>query len=351
MSLTLQSIAERVGGVLDGDGAVLISGVAGLLDARPGELSFVTEPRYERQVEETRASALLAGREFGACRLPVIRCEQPEAALEILAECFRPARAAFSGQVDAAARVAPSARLGAGVTVMPFASVGDAAVVGARTVLYPGVYVGAHAVIGEDCVLHPNVVVCERVRLGARVVIHAGSVLGADGFGFRPGKEGLRKVEHIGTVEIEDDVEIGACVAIDRARFGRTLVGRGTKIDNLVQIAHNVHIGRSTAIAAQTGVSGSTIIGDACMIGGQAGIVGHIRIGERTLVAARAGISKDVPAGSILYGYHARQHQDKKREDAALRRLPGLFERVRELEARVQALQAARQVDGGAPAD
>ncbi|MBI4878514.1 MAG: UDP-3-O-(3-hydroxymyristoyl)glucosamine N-acyltransferase [Planctomycetes bacterium] len=351
MSFTLQAIAERLGGVLDGDGGLVITGVSGLQDARPGDLSFVTDARYEKLIEETRASALLVGKEFGACRLPVIRCAQPEIALEVLAECFRPARAEPSGQVDAAAQVAASARLGAAVTVMPFAFVGDAAEIGDRSVLFPGVYVGAHAAIGADCVLHPNVVVLDRVRIGARVVIHAGSVLGADGFGYRPVPEGLCKIEHIGTVEVEDDVEIGACVAIDRARFGRTLIGRGAKIDNLVQVAHNVRVGRGTAIAAQTGVSGSTTIGDACMIGGQAGIVGHIRIGDRTLVAARAGVSKDVKEGSILYGYHARQHLDKKREDAALRRLPKLLERVRELEARVRALEAARKADGESPAD
>ncbi|MFH0944174.1 MAG: UDP-3-O-(3-hydroxymyristoyl)glucosamine N-acyltransferase [Planctomycetota bacterium] len=338
MARTVQEIAAHLGGTLEGDGSLLVQGLSGLQDAGPDELSFVADPRYAALAERSRAGALLVTGSFPAGDRALIRVAEPERAMDRLVEWFRPAGPTPSGEVDSRAVVCEGARLGESVTVMAGAFVGRGAELGARTVLHPGVYVGAGAKIGQDCVLHPNVVVGERVVLGQRVVIHPGSVIGAEGFGYRPGPRGLEKQEQIGSVRILDDVEIGALVSIDRARFGWTVIGAGTKIDNLVQVAHNVHVGSNTVIAAQTGISGSTTVGNGCVIGGQAGIVGHIRIGDNSIIAARAGISKDVPDGSVLYGYVARNHLDKKREEAALRRLPKLLRRVRELESRLDAL-------------
>jgi len=332
---TLQEIATRLEGVLEGDGTLVIRGLSGLRDAGPDELSFVADERYRARVASSRAGALLVAERFSDCDRPVIRVAEPERAMDRLVEWFRPEVEPPSGVVDLRAMVSASAELGDGVTIMAGAFVGRGARLGDRSVLYPGVYVGACAEVGRECVLHPNVVLGERVILGDRVRIHAGTVIGADGFGYRPGPNGLEKLEQIGSVRIGDDVEIGACVTIDRARFGWTVIGPGTKLDNLVQIAHNVHVGSHTVIAAQTGISGSTSIGSGCMIGGQVGTVGHVNVGDGSTVAARAGISKDVPPGSTVYGYVARHHLEKKREEAALRRLPRLLQRVRALESRL----------------
>lgn len=348
MERTLQEIAERLGGELVGDGRVVIRGLCGIQDAKAGDLSFVASARYARHAEGTGASALLVHRGFEVGKVPVIRVDDPEQALESLIDWYRPASRRPDGRIDPRALVDDSADLGERVTVMAGASIGPDVRIGSGSVIHPGASVAAAARIGSDCVVHSNAVIGERVALGDRVVVHAGSVLGADGFGYRPGPAGLQKLEHIGSVRIGDDVEIGACVTIDRARFGNTVVGRGTKIDNLVQVAHNVRIGSDTVIAAQTGISGSTVIGDRCVVGGQAGIVDHVRIGDGSLIAARAGISKDVPDGSILYGYVATNHLEKKREEAALRRLPRLLQRVRELESRLRALEPESDTpDGG----
>ena len=338
MARTLQEIATRVGGALEGNGALVIRGLCGLQDAGPEELSFLADERYRSLLPGSRAGALLVGESFADSDRPVIRVEEPERAMDQLVEWFRPETQTASGAVDPRAVLSDSVSLGASVTVMAGAFLGRGARLGDRTVIHPGVYVGADAELGEDCVVHPNVVVGERVILGNRVHVHAGSVIGSDGFGYRPGPQGLEKLEQIGSVRIEDDVEIGACVTIDRARFGWTVVGRGTKIDNLVQVAHNVRVGQHTVIAAQTGISGSTTIGSGCMLGGQVGTVGHVNIGDGSIVAARSGISKNVAAGSTVYGYVARNHLEKKREDAALRRLPKLLQRVRDLESRLAAL-------------
>lgn len=341
---SLSEIANLVAGNLAGDGSVAVTGIAGLLEASASDLSFLTSPAYARHLGATRAAALLVPAALGpvAFERPVLTVADADAAIELLVGLFRPAPAPMPTGIDPAAVVHRGAEVDATAAVHAHAVVESGASVGPRTQLYPGVYVGRDARIGADCVLHPNVVVRDRVRLGDRVVVHAGAVLGADGFGYRPGPKGLVKLEHIGTVVIGDDVEIGACTTIDRARFGATVVGRGTKIDNLVQVAHNVRIGAHVVIAAQAGVSGSTEIGDLCQIGGQAAFVPHVRVGKGCRIAARAGISKDAPDGAVLYGYVAREHHAKKREEAAQRKLPELLERVRALEAEIDKLQRAR---------
>lgn len=342
----LGEIAEHVGGRLRGDPDLVIQGLAGLLDAMPGDLSFVADPRYRDVLAESSASAVVVGVDHGSCRLPSITVEAPLQAMERLVPWFRADEPLPVAGIDPRAAVAEAAELAEGVVIMANATVMPRARIGARSVLYPGVFVGAGVILGDDCVLHPGVSLRARVHLGNRVTVHSGSVIGSDGFGYRQGPTGHEKIEHIGTVLIEDDVEIGANVTIDRARFGRTRIGKGSKIDNLVHVAHNVQIGRHCVVIAQTGISGSAVIGDGCMIGGQAGIVGHVRIGPRAMLAARSGISKDVPAGAVVYGFVAGDHRVRKREEAAVRRLPDLMRRVRELEAELEALKR-RGGDGG----
>ena len=272
--------------------------------------------------------------------------DDPAAAFEGLVALFRPATTASVFGVSERAVVDPSAHIGARVTIHPLASIGAHAEIGDDVEILPGAVIGAWVRIGHGSTIHPSVTVRERSVLGARVVVHANSVIGADGFGYRQGSGGHEKIEHIGTVEIGDDVEIGANCTIDRARFGRTCIGSGTKIDNQVHIAHNVQIGRHCVVIAQTGISGSAVIGDGCMIGGQSGIVGHVRVGPGSMLAARSGISKDVPAGSVMYGFIAADHRVRKREEAAVRRLPEMARRVRAMEAEIASLKSRLQGGG-----
>ncbi len=337
---TLNEIAARLGAVVDGSGDVAITGLNGLADASDGELSFVASPKYLALARSTRAAALLVPEKFESVGKPMIRVKDPERAIDSLVDWFRPELTPLKRGVDPHASVAPTARLGPDVTVMAHATIAAGATIGDRSVIWPGVFVGENAVVGKDCTLHPNVVLRDRVRIGDRVVIHAGSVLGADGFGYRPGKNGAEKIEHVGTVVVDDDVEIGANVTIDRARFGRTWIGKGVKIDNLSQIAHNCRIGPHTLIAAQAGISGSTTIGAGGLFGGQVATSGHVTIGNRVTAAARSGISKDAPDGAILYGcMSAGDVHVRRREEAAVRKLPDLLARVRELEARIVELE------------
>ncbi|MBK6941636.1 MAG: UDP-3-O-(3-hydroxymyristoyl)glucosamine N-acyltransferase [Planctomycetes bacterium] len=331
----LGDIARRLNGQLDGDPTVEIHGLAGLFDARAGDLSFVGELRYVPYVARSRASALIVGLDFPTASIPLVRVAKPALAFESLVDWFRPERTTPIAGISPQASVAASAVIADGAVVHAHASIGEHAHLGASTIVHAGVRIGAHVRVGRDCVLHANVVLQDHVRLGDRVVVHSGTVVGCDGFGYRPGKAGLEKLEHIGAVEIGDDVEIGACVTIDRARFGRTTIGRGTKIDNLVQIAHNVQIGEHCVIAAQTGISGSTTIGDGCVFGGQAATAGHVRIGRRVTAAARAGLTKDVQDGAVMFGIYAGPVHEKRREEAALRKLPELLKRVRELEKKL----------------
>lgn len=342
---TLQEIARYVNGALFGDGGVRIAGLSGLVDARVGELSFAAGARAARGIGLTKASALIVPRGVEVATIPSIQVDDPASAFDSLIPLFRPPSDWDGPPVHELAFVADDVELGVGAVVQPGASVMPGAKIGADTIIHSGARIGARARVGKGCVVHPNVVVGPGSVLGDRVIVHSCTVIGADGFGFRPGPSGIEKLEHIGTVEIGDDVEIGACVTIDRARFGRTRVGRGSKLDDQVHIAHNVQIGDHCLIIAQTGISGSTIVEDGVMIGGQVGTVGHIRIGRGARLAARAGISKDVAPGAVLYGFVAGEHRAKKREEAAMRRLPDLLRRVRELETHL-GLRRSRDTDG-----
>ncbi len=332
---TLGQISDELGGVLTGDRELVITGLAGILDAQPGEITFLAASQYRKYLAETRASAIVVAPDFEACELPTIRVAGPERAFEKLVEWFRVPRSRPAVGVHPQSVIEPGVDFGEGVAIGPHVSIGANSRLGARVVLHAGVRIGEGVSVGEGSEIHCNAILGDRVVVGARVIVHGNAVLGADGFGFRPGPRGLEKLEQIGTVVIGDDVEIGAGTTIDRARYGRTVVGRGTKIDNLVQIAHNVRIGSNCVIAAQSGISGSTILGDRCMLGGQVGTVGHVRVGDGCMITARSGISKDTPAGSKVYGFVAGPHLAKKREEAAVRQLPSALKRIRELERRL----------------
>jgi UDP-3-O-[3-hydroxymyristoyl] glucosamine N-acyltransferase len=341
----IDALAERLGGSLVGDGSAVVSGIASLVDAGPKDLSLYADPRYRRELDSTKAGALVTKEPLPDVAVPQIVHPDPFLALASLVDLFHPPPNRSPG-VHERAFVAPSARLAPDVTVSAFACVSEEATVGARTVLHPGVFLGAGASVGEDSVLWPNAVVRENCRVGNRVVIHSGAVLGADGFGFarRDGK--FVKIRHVGIVLVEDDVEIGANATIDRGTLGRTLIRRGVKIDNLVHIAHNVEVGEDSAMAAQVGISGSTVIGKRVLMGGQVGLVDHLKVGDEAVLIAQSGVIGDVPRGATLSGYPARPHREVLKTVAELRGLERVKRRLRQLEAEVREL---RRLAGLAP--
>lgn len=340
----LGELAAHVGGELLGDAGLVITGLNGLVEAVPGELSFYGNPRYRRQYDATRASAVLVGRDAEPREhVSLVRVANPHLAFAQISQLFHP-RPTYEAGVRPGAHVHPEASVHPDATVMAGATVDKGARVGARAVLFPGAYVGEASVVGEDSVLYPNVTVREHCQVGARVILHASCVVGADGFGFAFNPEGAQGPEHYkipqaGIVRIEDDVEVGACTTIDRATLGETVIGRGTKIDNLVQIAHNVKVGPLSLLCAQAGVSGSSELGTGVVLAGQVGVVGHIRVGDMAKVGAQSGVAQDVEDGQVVSGTPAMPHREWLRTSAALGQLTDLLKEVRTLRRRVEMLE------------
>jgi len=328
---TLAELARMLAGELVGPGEMVIQGVNTLEEAGPGEIAFFAHPRYRKQLETTRASAVVVSAHLPAPDRPYIRVANAYLALAQLLEFFYPKSEPVLG-VHPLATLGRNPRLGQRVSIYPGAVLGDEVELGDGVRIYPGVYVGDGVKIGAESILYPQVTIYPGVTLGRRVIIHAGSVIGSDGFGYAFDGQKHRKIPQVGGVVIEDEVEIGANVTIDRGTIGNTVIKQGTKIDNLVQIAHNVVVGEHSIIVAQVGISGSTRLGRGVMLGGQSGLVGHIQVGDGARVAAKAGVSKDVPRQAIISGFVGLPHTRWKRMEAALRRLPRLEERVRWLE-------------------
>jgi UDP-3-O-[3-hydroxymyristoyl] glucosamine N-acyltransferase len=333
----LGELAARLGCELRGDGELEIRGVAGLDEAGPGELSFLANPRYVEKLRTTRAAAVVVapGHETALASLV---SDNPYLTFARAVGLLRPEAPPAAG-VHASAQVDPSAVLGAGVHVGPLAVVGAGVRIGARSVIHPHVVLYEGVEVGEDCVLHAGVSVRERCRLGRRVLVHNGVVIGADGFGFARDAEGrYQKFPQVGIVVIEDDVEIGALTAIDRAALGETRIGRRCKLDNLVQIGHSVTIGEDTVVAAQVGVAGSVKIGRRVTLAGQVGVVGHIEIGDGVIVTAQSGIPGSLAAGSVASGSPAIENRAWLKSIAVFAKLPELQRRIRELERKLEAL-------------
>ena len=340
---TLGEIAKRVGGVLEGDPARAIGGVQPLDTAGPDHLSFLTHPRYRAAAVASHAAAFLVRPAERLEGRNLIRVDNPYGALAAVMGLFHP-QPSPEGGVSPLASVDAGARLGRDVSIGPFVRVESGCVVGDRAVLMTGVVAGRDAAIGEDSVLHPGVVLYPGVQVGRRVVLHAGAVVGSDGFGFGEEAGGRAKIPQIGDVRIEDDVEIGAGTTIDRATFGSTVIGRGCRIDNLVQVGHNVVVGEASVLVAQSGIAGSTRLGRSVILAGQAGVAGHLTLGDGAIIGAKSAAVQDVPAGAFVVGHPAVDHREWKRAQAALRRLPDLLKRVRRLE---QALARSRSAPGG----
>lgn len=333
---TVAEIAASVGGEFPPDAAsVSITAPAALASAQSGEIAFFAHPRYASDLRTTRASAVLVPKDFdGETPAVCIRVDNPSAAFTKVTEAFLPAMEVAPPGVHPSASVASGAQIAPDARIEAQAVIEEGAVIGARTVVGAGTFVGRGVSIGEDCLLHPRVVVREHCKLGNRVILHSGAVIGGDGFGYDTRDGRHHKIPQIGSVVVEDDVEIGANSTVDRARFGRTVIGEGTKIDNLVMIAHNVVIGKHCIICAQVGISGSTEIGDYVILAGQAGIVGHIKIGSGVIIGAQSGVSNDVEPKARLVGSPPRPIGEWKRTVVRIDRLPELYARVKKLEER-----------------
>jgi UDP-3-O-[3-hydroxymyristoyl] glucosamine N-acyltransferase len=331
---TVAELAALVGGECPpGPRDLPIQGPAALADAQPGEISFFSHPRYAPDLRTTKASVVLVPRDFaGETAAACIRVDDPSAAFTVVTRQFLPVPAPPAPGLHPTAVVDPSARLAPGVSVQPLAVIEAGAVVGGGTVIGAGCHVGRGARLGAGCLLHPHAVVREECELGDRVILHCGVVVGSDGFGYDTKDGRHAKIPQSGRVVVGDDVEIGANTTIDRARFGRTVIGEGTKIDNLVMIAHNVVIGKHCIICAQVGISGSTQIGDYVVLAGQAGLVGHIKVGDGSIVGAQSGLSNDLAPKSIVVGSPPRPIGEWKRSIVRIDRLGQLYERVKKLE-------------------
>ncbi len=343
MEIRLAELAQRVGGELHGDPDLPIRGVAGIKEAREGEITFYGNPRYEEWLGKTQASAVIIPPTCEFNGRSCIRVENPYQAFQQVMTLFHQSQPLIPAGVHPSALLGADVQIGEGAAIGPNVVIGDRTRVGSRTVILPGTVVGHDVVIGADALIYPNTVIREETEIGERVLIHAGAVIGDDGFGFVTREGRHEKVPQLGRVIIEDDVEIGANTCIDRATAGSTVIRQGTRIDNLVQVAHNVAIGRNSILCAQVGIAGSTTVGDDVTLAGQVGIVGHIQIGDRSKVGAQGGVTKSVPPDTEVSGYPAAPHHLAKRIYASMRQLPELLKTVRQLERRIAELEAQRE--------
>lgn len=343
MEFTAEIIAQHLGGTLEGDANVKVNTFAKIEEATPGSISFLANPKYTHHIYSTGASVVLVRRDFVAekeIKATLIRVDDP---YSCLAQLLNLAASVLKPQpqgIEEGSHIDGSAVLGKDCYIGAFAYIAPGVKLGDNVKIYPGCYVGHNVVIGDDTVLYPGVKVYYGCRIGKRCVLHSGAVIGADGFGFAPDSKGVyHKIEQIGIVEIEDDVEIGANTTVDRSTMGHTLIRHGVKLDNLIQIAHNVEVGNDTVMASQAGVAGSTKVGANCMVGGQVGFAGHIVVGDRVQIGAQSGIAKDVPAGSRIMGSPSMPWGDYARSTAAIKNLPDMARKLAALEKQVKEIK------------
>jgi len=335
---SISEIAAFMDGKVIGDGRILIGAVRGIDEAGPGEITFIANSQYEKKLQTTRASAVIVSRDTESPGKNLIQVDDPYVALGKLLTLLYPEEKE-APVISAQAVIEEGAEVASSATVYPGVYVGRGARIASGVVLYPGVFIGREALVGEDSILYPRVCVYRRCLIGKRVILHAGVVVGSDGFGFaNPGQDNV-KIPQIGIVQIDDDVEVGANTTIDRATLGRTWIQQGTKIDNLVQIAHNVVIGEKSIIVSQVGISGSTRLGKSVILGGQAGLVGHLEIGDFAMVGAQSGVHEDVPARTVVSGSPCMPHRTWLRAMSCVPRLPEIRHTLNDLLKRVANLE------------
>jgi len=339
--ISLAQIRDVVGGELVGSSDTTVTNLASLEEAGPSDLTFLTGDRMLKMSGPTTAGALLAHRRLTEITTPHIVVTNPTLAFAQVAQAFFCPISPPRGIAATVVRGLDT-QIGPDVSIWPGVTLGDRVTIGARVTLYPNVFVGDETSIGDDTVIYPNVVVREGCTIGARVIIHSGTVIGSDGFGYVQNQGRHYKIPQLGGVTIEDDVELGANVTVDRATLGQTVIKQGTKVDNLVQIAHNVTIGAHSILVAQVGIAGSTRVGHHVMIGGQAGLADHIVIADQVMIAARAGVNRSIESNQIVSGAPAMPHEAWLKVQAVILRLPELRQAVRTLEERVKQLDASR---------
>lgn len=338
MEVTLRHIAESVSGTIEGDTQVLIRGINSLALAEKGEISFLSDPRLKDQVKTTNASAVIVKESISLYQGPQLVVADPTLAYAKVATIFASQTPRFPG-ISEKSIIAEGVHIGKNVSIYPFVYVGKESIIGNEVTLFPGVYIGDRVTVGKESVLYPNVTIMSDCIIGKNVIIHAGTVIGSDGFGFARDGDINIKIPQTGIVQIEDEVEIGAQNAIDRAALGKTKIGKGVKTDNLVQIGHNVAIGENTIIVAQVGIAGSTKIGNNVIIGGQVGFTDHIEIGDRVMIGSKSGVSKSIPAGQVVSGIPTMPHQLWLRTRNHIKKLPEYSERLKELEKELKELR------------
>ena len=342
MEFTAKQIADFLGGTVDGNENASVHTFAKIEEGVPGALSFLSNVKYTQYLYSTKSSIILVNKDFNPeqpVSATLVRVDNAYEALAKLMSLYASMKPAKTG-ISSLASVSEKARIGNNVYIGPFSVIEDGAVIGDNTQIYPSVTIGEGATVGSDCILYPHVTVYYGCKIGNRCILHAGSVVGADGFGFAPTPNGYNKIPQIGIVELEDDVEIGANTCVDRSTMGRTIVRKGVKLDNLVQVAHNVEVGENTVISAQTGIAGSSKIGSWCMIGGQSGISGHITVGNKVNIAAKTGVISSINDGDTIMGYPSIGYRNFLRSSLIFRELPEMNKTIQKLQKEIEELKA-----------
>ena len=342
MEFRAKQIADFLGGTVDGDENASVHTFAKIEEGVPGALSFLSNVKYTQYLYSTKSSIILVNKDFKPeqpVSATLVRVDNAYDSLAKLMSLYTSMKPAKTG-ISSLASVSEKARIGSNVYIGPFSVIEDGAVIGDNTQIYPSVTIGEGATVGSDCILYPHVTVYYGCKIGNRCILHAGSVVGADGFGFAPTPNGYNKIPQIGIVELEDDVEIGANTCVDRSTMGRTIVRKGVKLDNLVQVAHNVEVGENTVISAQTGIAGSSKIGSWCMIGGQSGISGHITVGNKVNIAAKTGVISSINDGDTIMGYPSIGYRNFLRSSLIFRELPEMNKTIQKLQKEIEELKA-----------
>lgn len=340
--VSLEELARLVGGEVRGTCEELIVGITGIREAGKGQITFLANPKYGKDLETTQASAVIVGPQFPETGKPLLITPNPYLAYARIAQFFAPQPGLPLG-ISPLAAVGQDCRIGANVSISPFVYLGNQVEIEEGVVLYPGVFVGDSVRIGKHSLIYPNVSILPRTVIGQRVIIHSGTVVGSDGFGFAQDGMTHVKIPQLGMVQIDDDCEIGANNTIDRAALGKTWIKTGVKTDNLVHVAHNVVVGEHSLLIAQVGISGSTTLGKGVILAGQVGVVGHITIGDRAIIGSKSGVAKSIPAGDVVSGIPTMPHQTFLRTRFLIERLPEMAKQVRSLEERVRLLEAEKE--------
>ncbi len=341
MEFTAKQIADFIGGKVEGDDNASVNTFAKIEEGKKGAISFLSNPKYTHYIYSTESSIVLVNEDMvfdQPVNTTLIRVANAYECVAKLLQMYEAAKPKKKG-IDPKASIAQSATIGKDVYVGAFACIGENAVVGDNTMIYPHAVVGDGVKIGDNCIIYPNVTIYDGCQIGNRVTVHAGSVIGADGFGFAPNAEGYDKIPQIGIVTIEDDVEIGANTCIDRSTMGSTIIRKGVKLDNLIQVAHNVEIGENTVMSAQVGIAGSTKIGSWCMFGGQVGLAGHITVGDKTFLGAQSGVPGNIKGNQTLIGTPPMEPKAYFRSQAVFRRLPEMYKQLDEIQKEIEKLK------------